>query len=115
MWVYGILMSVPIPMALLFYNHYGQTTLVYLGIYGVVRHPQYLGFIWITLGVVLMSQHWLSVICGVVGCLLFCVDIRSEERSSIARFGDAYQEYMARVPGMNLLSGLLRRRQRRGL
>jgi protein-S-isoprenylcysteine O-methyltransferase Ste14 len=85
------------------------------GIYAVIRHPQYLGFILIVLGPVLMSQHWLSIICGVVGSVLFYIDVQNEERSSIEKFGDEYRQYMQKVPRMNLLIGvirLLRRKER---
>jgi len=37
------------------------TVLVDSGIYAVIRHPQYLGFILFVFALVLMSQHWLSV------------------------------------------------------
>jgi protein-S-isoprenylcysteine O-methyltransferase Ste14 len=55
------------------------TVLVNSGIYAVVRHPQHLGFMSFVLASVLMSQHWLSVISGVLGSALFYKDIRREE------------------------------------
>ena len=94
------------------------TVLVDSGIYAVVRHPQYLGFVLLVLALVLMSQHWLSVISGVIGSVLFYVDAtRGEEQENTKKFGDDYRRYMEEVPRMNLVVGiikLLRRRKRKG-
>jgi len=94
------------------------TVLVDSGIYAVVRHPQYLGFILLVLALVLMSQHWLSVISGVIGSVLFYVDVtRKEEQENTRKFGDYYRRYMEEVPRMNLVVGVLkqlRRRKRKG-
>ncbi|MFX1603980.1 MAG: methyltransferase family protein [Promethearchaeota archaeon] len=89
------------------------TVLVDSGVYGVVRHPQYLGFMLIVLSFVLMSQHWLSVFAGVGGCVLFYIDVRREEQSNIAKFGDEYRRYMQEVPGLNILIGVFRLLRRR--
>jgi protein-S-isoprenylcysteine O-methyltransferase Ste14 len=89
------------------------TVLVDSGVYAVVRHPQYLGFMLFVLALVLMSQHWLSVLSGVVGSALFYRDVLREERMSIKKFGDEYRRYMERVPRMNLLIGILRLLRRR--
>jgi protein-S-isoprenylcysteine O-methyltransferase Ste14 len=84
------------------------TLLVDSGVYAVVRHPQYLGFILFVLALVLVSQHWLSVVSGVLGSALFYKDILREEQMSVEKFGDAYRRYMKRVPRMNILIGILR-------
>jgi protein-S-isoprenylcysteine O-methyltransferase Ste14 len=87
--------------------------LVDSGVYAVVRHPQYLGFIMFVLALVLMSQHWLSVISGVLGSALFYKDIAREEQMSIEKFGDGYRRYMERVPRMNFIVGIQRVLRRR--
>jgi protein-S-isoprenylcysteine O-methyltransferase Ste14 len=84
------------------------TVLVDSGVYAVVRHPQYLGFILFVLALVLMSQHWLSMSSGVLGSALFYKDVLREEHMSIEKFGDDYKRYMERVPRMNFLIGILR-------
>ena len=89
------------------------TVLVDSGVYSVVRHPQYLGFMLIVLSFVLMSQHWLSVLSGVGGCVLFYFDVRREEQNNIAKFGDEYRRYMQEVPGLNILIGVFRLLRRR--
>jgi len=84
------------------------TVVVDSGIYSVVRHPQYLGFMLFVFSLVLMSQHWLSVFSGVMGSALFYKDVLREEQMAIEKFGDDYRRYMQKVPRMNLLSGLVR-------
>ena len=85
------------------------TILVDSGIYAVVRHPQYLGFIMLVLALVFMSQHWLSVISGITGSVLFYIDvIRGEEQDNIKKFGDDYKRYMQKVPRMNFVLGVIR-------
>lgn len=89
------------------------TVLVDSGIYAVVRHPQYLGFILFVLALVLISQHWLSAISGVTGSVLFCLDVRKEEQANIEKFGDDYKRYVEKVPRINLLVGIVRLLRRR--
>jgi protein-S-isoprenylcysteine O-methyltransferase Ste14 len=89
------------------------TVLVDSGVYAVVRHPQYLGFILFVLALVLMSQHWLSVFSGVVGSALFYRDVLREEQMSVKKFGDDYKRYMQKVPRMNFVAGVIRLLQRR--
>jgi len=84
------------------------TVLVDSGVYAVVRHPQYLGFILFVFALVLMSQHWLSVFSGVMGSALFYKDVLREEQMSIVKFGDEYKRYMQKVPRMNPLLGVMR-------
>ena len=78
------------------------------GVYAVGRHPQYLGFILFVLALILMSQHWLSVLSGVVGSALFYRDVLREEQMSIRKFGDDYKRYMEKVPRMNIIVGIIR-------
>lgn len=90
------------------------TVLVDSGIYAVIRHPQYLGFILFVLAPVLMSQHWLSVVSGVTGSVLFYVGVRKEEEANIEKFGDNYKRYMQQVPRMHLVLGIVRFLRRGG-
>ena len=78
------------------------------GIYAVVRHPMYLSGMLFFISLVFISQHWLSLIFSIPVTVYFYISTWSEERSSIDKFGDAYMEYMQRVPRMNLLLGIFR-------
>ena len=101
-------------------SHQGESIvhtklLVNSGIYGVVRHPQYLGFMLFVLALVLLSQHWLSVLSWIPGSTLFYRDVQREEQMSLEKFGDAYKRYMEQVPRMNLVLGLITVIRRQGL
>ena len=78
------------------------------GIYGLVRHPMYLSFMLISLGLVLLSGHWLNLALGVLLMGLLYNDMRREERSNLDKFGEAYQRYMQRVPRINIVLGFVR-------
>ena len=75
-----------------------EPQVVRTGVFSFVRHPMYLSEILLYLGVLVMS---LSLMAGAVwlvtiGFLYFIA--RKEERLLLARFGDAYSEYMHDVP-----------------
>ena len=94
---------------------FGDTTrLVDTGIYAIVRHPQYLSWPVMSLALVLITQHWVVALAGLVSVLLLTVDLGKSDSEGLEKFGDAYREYMARVPGWNPIAGawrLLRRRR----
>jgi protein-S-isoprenylcysteine O-methyltransferase Ste14 len=78
------------------------------GIYGLVRHPMYISFMLIYLGLVLLSGHWLNLALGVVLMGLLYNDMRREERSNLDNFGEAYERYMQRVPRINIVVSVVR-------
>jgi len=45
---------------------------------------------------------------AVTGSLLFYSDVSKEGQNNIMKFGDDYRGYMARVPRLNLLAGIMR-------
>lgn len=86
------------------------TRLVDSGIYGLVRHPQYLGGILsIFVATPLLYPHWLFLALGIPGAAILYWSAREEEKLLLARFGDEYRTYMQRVPRMDLASGVVRR------
>lgn len=89
------------------------TQVITRGIFGVVRHPQYLGFIFFNVGILLMTQHLVMVFTTLGSSLLIITGMLEEEQQLIERFGRTYKRYMHRVPRMNLLTGLARQIMRR--
>ncbi|MBN1440266.1 MAG: isoprenylcysteine carboxylmethyltransferase family protein [Anaerolineales bacterium] len=88
---------------------YVETTrLVDTSLYAVVRHPQYLAGILFNVAMMLMAQHGLVILLGLASAALLYSDIQDADRSGIAQFGDAYREYMRRVPQVNIPLGLYR-------
>jgi len=84
------------------------TTLVDIGIYAVVRHPMYLSFMMYPVALMLISQHWLSLILGLPLIVYLYLATKGEEKNNIEKFGDDYRKYMQRVPRINIVLGLVR-------
>ena len=90
-------------------NNWTETSvLVDTGIYSVVRHPLYLGWLLMYLGIILCSQHWLTIIIGIIGMVCVYLISRQEDQRLVEKFGDAYKHYMQSVPRINILIGLIR-------
>ena len=92
-----------------------NTVLVDTGIYEVIRHPVYFSFIIYVVSLILISQHWLSIIFGVsiVGYLYWAMAL--EEWANVDKFGEEYVDYIGRVPRLNIVAGLGRYfRKRKG-
>jgi protein-S-isoprenylcysteine O-methyltransferase Ste14 len=84
------------------------TVVVDSGVYGIVRHPMYLGMMLVVVALILISQHWLSLICAIAPTALLYGVMLQEEKSNVEKFGDDYKRYMQNVPRMNLLVGIIR-------
>lgn len=84
------------------------TELVDTEIYGIVRHPQYLSGILLSIALTLIAQHWLVTALGAVAAVVYYYNTFSEERRCIEKFGDAYREYQRRVPRLNFVLGVAR-------
>ena len=82
--------------------------LVESGMYAFVRHPEFLGHILIIFALVIISQHWISLIVGAILIVLLCLAMIEEEKRNMEKFGDAYRDYMKRVPRMNLIAGIIK-------
>jgi protein-S-isoprenylcysteine O-methyltransferase Ste14 len=82
--------------------------LIRRGVYGVVRHPMYLGGMICYLSYSFFHLHWLILLISCANIGIVCWFVAQGERQSIARFGDAYTSYMEEVPRINLPAGLLR-------
>jgi protein-S-isoprenylcysteine O-methyltransferase Ste14 len=96
---------------------YIQTTvLVDSGIYAVVRHPQFLAGILLSLALILITQHWLIGTIGVVAVVLNYFIALKADQELIEKFGDGYKRYMDKVPRINFLVGIIRwvRHSKRG-
>ena len=87
--------------------------LVERGMYAFVRHPEFLGHILIISALVIISQHWISVIVGAILIVLLYLAMIEEEKRNIEKFGNAYRDYMKRVPRINLIAGIIKQINRR--
>jgi protein-S-isoprenylcysteine O-methyltransferase Ste14 len=84
------------------------TKLVASSLYAIVRHPQYLAGMLFSLAMMLLAQHWVIILIGVVTIVLFYIDMYAADQEGIQKFGEAYRDYMQRVPRANFLLGILR-------
>lgn len=95
-------------------DSYVKTTqLVDSSLYAIVRHPQYVAGMLFNLALMLLAQHWVVILVGVVCMLLFYIDIPAADQEGIEKFGEAYRQYMERVPQVNFLLGIVRIIQQR--
>lgn len=85
------------------------TTVVDSGVYAIVRHPLYLGWLLMYVAVVLFSQHWLVVLMGLLGIVCMYLICQDEDQYLIEKFGDRYREYMQAVPALNVVVAIIRR------
>jgi protein-S-isoprenylcysteine O-methyltransferase Ste14 len=69
------------------------------GIYARIRHPQYDGFVLVMFGFLLQWPTILTLAMFPVLVFMYWRLAKIEERESLAAFGDAYRDYMQRVPG----------------
>ena len=89
------------------------TVLVDSGTYAIVRHPQALGSILLMSASILISQHWLVAIAGVIMSASFYRVQVKHEKKLLVKFGDDYKRYMQKVPRINFVLGVIRLLQRR--
>ncbi|TLM89635.1 MAG: isoprenylcysteine carboxylmethyltransferase family protein [Actinobacteria bacterium] len=89
------------------------TTLVTTGLYGVVRHPQYLGWLVLACAVPFYTQEPASVALGAASVAATAWGFRRIDEWEITVFGDEYRRYAQRVPGWNPVAGVWRLARRR--
>ena len=87
------------------------TILVDTGIYSIVRHPQYFAGILLNLALILLTQHWLSVIAGIIAIIIMYFDTLKADSRLIEKFGEDYKKYMDRVPRFNFILGIIKRKK----
>lgn len=68
------------------------------GPYAYLRHPQYLGFILIMVGLLLQWPTAVTLLMFPILLVMYVRLSRREERESLAEFGEAYHQYAAETP-----------------
>ena len=84
------------------------TELVDKGLYAIIRHPQYLGYMLLSIGMCFYFQLDFTIILSIATILFLFLGIREEDKLLIEQFGDEYIIYKKRVPSVNLISGLIK-------
>ncbi|HNP51239.1 Protein-S-isoprenylcysteine O-methyltransferase Ste14 [Nitrosomonas aestuarii] len=75
-------------------NHLLATT----GLYSRIRHPQYIGFIFIMFGFLVMWPTILTLAMLPILIFMYYKLAKSEEKVLVKEFGDEYKRYMQNVP-----------------
>ena len=91
----------------------GVSNIVDSGVYGVVRHPMYLGAMLMFFSHIFLGQNWIVAIGTIVAIACCYLIILSGDQRNIEKFGDDYRHYVEKVPRTNLLLGIIRLLQRR--
>ncbi len=76
-----------------------QGQLVTDGIYGVIRHPQYVGFCLVIIGFLIQWPTALTLIMATILLVMYTRLARWEEERLRATFGEAYEVYRNKVGG----------------
>jgi protein-S-isoprenylcysteine O-methyltransferase Ste14 len=89
-------------------SYFSTTSVVDRGVYGVVRHPQYVGYALLAIGFAMRTQNAVSWALAGLAAAFFYLQAVAEERFCVRQLGAEYAAYMQRVPRFNLVVGLLR-------
>jgi protein-S-isoprenylcysteine O-methyltransferase Ste14 len=89
------------------------TAVVDSGLYSIIRHPQYTSGLLFSFALILISQTWCITGMSLVTMLLMYKDILLADSHEVEKFGEAYRQYMKKVPRTNLILGIIRLLQRR--
>lgn len=83
--------------------------LVQTGVYGIVRHPMYLGAILLFSAMVFFLPHWIMLVLAGINIGIVYHFMLAGKGQNVEKFGEEYRQYMARVPRVNFIVGLIRR------
>lgn len=78
--------------------HTSKNELVKTGLYAYVRHPQYLGFLVITLGMLIQWATLPTILMWPILAVLYYRLAKQEEKEMELKFGEKYKEYVGQVP-----------------
>jgi len=74
-----------------------DTSLVTQGLYGNSRHPIYVGFMVVTIGIFLALPNIASLVCVVLTIVVLSIEARLEEEFLLSRHGEQYRDYLSRT------------------
>lgn len=78
--------------------HAGKGDLITDGVYSLVRHPQYSGFVLTIIGFLLQWPTIITLIMAPILLIMYTRLSRREEKKMIEQFGERYLEYKEKVP-----------------
>jgi len=78
------------------------------GLYAVVRHPQYSGYMMLAGGFAFLSQNPVILTLAIFSIICFYLQSLKEEQYCLDHFGKVYKDYLQRVPRFNIILGIFR-------
>ena len=81
--------------------------LVRSGIYSIIRHPQYLGFILFSAGFIFITQNLYIIIVSISACVILYLGIKAEDKQLLQKYSNDYREYIRTTPAINFFAGLI--------
>ena len=90
------------------------TKLVETGVYSIVRHPQYLAGVLLSLSLALISQYLINALLFLPVLVGTYIDSHRADRRLVDKFGEDYTRYMEKVPGLDPVTGSLRLLRKQG-
>ena len=78
------------------------------GVYSIIRHPLYLGIIYLYIWIIFGVQNLIITILSMAGIACLYWQMVIEEDYCIKKYGQDYRRYMNSVPRINLLQGIIR-------
>jgi len=88
-------------MALMFSISFAKAPLgepIIKGVYSISRHPGYFGFFLGCVGIGIACASWIFLLCALVWIVSWHFGVVEEERNLLETYGNAYREYMNRIP-----------------
>jgi len=79
-------------------THCSPKKIINTGIYSIVRHPQYFGWILAHIGISVLLSVWYSMLFSPVLVALIYLISKKEEDELIKEFGKEYEDYKKEVP-----------------
>lgn len=79
-------------------THSCPTKILVTGVYSIVRHPQYVGWILAHIGISMLLSVWYSMLFTPVLLIVIYFISRKEEAELLKEFGQEYVEYQKEVP-----------------
>ena len=89
-------------------NYMETNYLVDKGVFSLLRHPQYFGFILFALGFIFLSQNIWIILLALMSIVFIALGCVFEDAYLRERFGSETILYQKRVPGLNIFLGLWR-------
>lgn len=103
-------------LVLSYVNHLNKTEqggIFKSGVYGIVRHPMYLGAGFLFIAMACFLPIWVMILLAAINVILIYRFMLIEESNNFRKFGDAYHAYIIQVPRVNFVLGFYKWLKRR--